>query len=81
MEPLDLEWRKFYRLLSTMPIDSSLFYSSRTEEESDEPEQGWWKEEFDRRRGRRRDRVPTTIDQMMGDQQRIARNDGTSNER
>ncbi len=81
MEPLDLEWRKFYRLLSTMPIDSSLFYSSRTEEESDEPEQGWWKEEFDRRRGRRRDRVPTTIDQMMGDQQRIARNDGTSNDR
>ena len=81
MEPLDLEWRKFYRLLSTMPIDSSLFYSSRTEEESDEPEEGWWKEEFDRRRGRRRDRVPTTIDQMMGDQQRIARNDGTSNDR
>ena len=81
MEPLDLEWRKFYRLLSTMPIDSSLFYSSRTEEESDEPEQGSWKEEFDRRRGRRRDRVPTTIDQMMGDQQRIARNDGTSNDR
>lgn len=81
MEPLDLEWRKFYRLLSTMPIDSSLFYSSRTEEESDEPEQGWWKEEFDRRRGRRRDRIPTTIDQMMGDQQRIARNDGTSNDR
>ncbi len=76
-----MEWRKFYRLLSTMPIDSSLFYSSRTEEESDEPEQGWWKEEFDRRRGRRRDRVPTTIDQMMGDQQRIARNDGTSNDR
>jgi|TARA_B100000902_G_C27196811_1_gene856926 hypothetical protein len=69
-----------------MPIDSSLFYQAHTdpeqELESDEPPKGWWKEEFDRRRGRhRRDRVTTTIDQMIGEQQRIARSDGTSNDR
>lgn len=80
-----MEWHKFYRLLSTMPIDSSLFYQANTDPEqevSDEPPKGWWKEEFDRRRGRnRRNRVNTTIDQMIGDQDRIGRNDGTSNSR
>ena len=86
---MDLEWRKFYRLLGTMPLEQSLFFAPQylaiqeggDPNNPDEPPEGWWKEEFDRRRGRRRDRVPTTIDQMMGDQQRIARNDGTSNDR
>lgn len=76
-DPLGLEWRKFYRLLGTMPLDQSLFFApqySALQEGGDpnkpeEPPEGWWKEEFDRRRGRaNKQRVPTTIDTMLQEQ-------------
>ena len=82
INPLDIEWRKFYRLLSTIPIDASLFYNQFIEygedgtiqQKSDEPERGWWKKEFDRMRGRGdRQRVATSIDEMIQDQKNIGR--------
>jgi len=81
---LDLEWRKFYRLLGTMPLEQSLFFAPQylaLQEGGDpnnpeEPPEGWWKEEFDKRRGRsNKSRVATSIDSMIKDQKDRIRKD------
>ena len=69
-----MEWRKFYRLLSTMPLESSLFFAPYSNEYAEQQENqddnhNWYKEELDRRMGRTpKMRTATTIDEMMQDQ-------------
>lgn len=69
-----MEWRKFYRLLSTMPLESSLFFAPYSKEYAEQQENqnddhNWYKEELDRRMGRTpKQRTATTIDEMMQDQ-------------
>ena len=81
-----MEWRKFYRLLGTMPLDSSLFFApyykayaeGNLDDLSDEPPKDWWKKELDKRRGRsHRTRQATSIDQMLLDQKAIGRDNGS----
>ena len=82
---MDLEWRKFYRLLGTMPLEQSLFFAPQylaiqeggDTNNPDEPPEGWWKEELDKRRGRsNKERVATSIDSMIQDQKdRIAKDE------
>lgn len=80
-EPLDMEWRKFYRLFGTMPLDTSLFFQKfanddpeKVNEDTSEPPKGWYKEELDRIKGRsNRQRRATSIDEMMKDHNRIGR--------
>ena len=82
LDPLKLEWRKFYRLLSTMPLEDSLFFSPQYKELVDQSsgenpvddDKDWWKKELDQRRGRTsRPRVATTIDEMITNQKNIGR--------
>jgi len=78
---MDLEWRKFYRLLGTMPIDQSLFFAPQykayldggEEALSDEPPKDWWKKELDKRKGRNRERVATSLDTLLSEQKRVGR--------
>ena len=79
-EPLEVEWRKFYRLLGKMPLEQSNFFrpamedlSNGKEAEGDDPPPGWYKEELDRRMGRNRNRVPTSVDQLLEDQKRVVK--------
>ena len=58
-----MEWRKFYRLLSTLPLESSLFFAPYSNDHN------WYKEELDRRMGRSpKMRTATSIDEMIQDQ-------------
>ena len=47
--------------------------SNSQEAESDDPPKGWYKEELDRRMGRNRNRVPTSVDQLLEDQDRVVK--------
>jgi hypothetical protein len=73
-------------LLGTIPIDQSLFFADAykaivdgddpTEALSKDPPKNWYKEELDKRRGRsKRQRVATSIDDMITDQKRIGKED------
>lgn len=78
---MEIEWRKFYRLLGTMPIDQSLFFAPQykafledgEEGLSDEPPKDWWKAELDKKRGRKRERVATSLDTLIKDQKNVAK--------
>ena len=69
-----MEWRKFYRLLSTMRLESSLFFAPYSnelaeQEENQDNDHNWYKEELDRRMGRSpKMRTTTSIDEMIQDQ-------------
>ena len=84
-----MEWRKFWRLLATIPIDQSLFFGPQynaivngedpEDAMSDDPPKNWYKEELDKRRNRSgRQRMATSIDEMIQDQKRIGREDASS---
>jgi hypothetical protein len=73
--PLEYPWRKFMNNLSNLPVDKSIFYAPMynaymNDEEYDssngsKPKKGWWKQELDQIRNRRRPRSTMSLDSFV----------------